>query len=68
MSKDWLIGLGAVLTVAGIIFTLQGLGDIGGSVMTGVTFWAVVGPIMAVIGLAMVTIGLRRRTASSSGR
>ena len=66
MSKDWLIGLGAVLTVAGIIFTLQGLGDIGGSVMTGVTFWAVVGPIMAVIGLAMVTIGLRRRTASSS--
>ena len=68
MSRDWLIGLGAVLTVAGIIFTLQGLGDISGSVMTGVTVWAVIGPILAVIGLAMAAIGLRRRAASSSGR
>ncbi len=68
MSREWLIGLGAVLTVAGIIFTLQGLGDIGGSVMTGVTVWAVIGPIVAVIGLAMAAIGLRRRAASSSGR
>jgi hypothetical protein len=68
MSRDWLIGLGAVLTVAGIIFTLQGLGDISGSVMTGVTVWAVIGPIIAVIGLAMAAIGLRRRAANSSGR
>jgi hypothetical protein len=36
--------------------------------MTGVTLWAVIGPIAAVIGLAMVVIGLRRRAASSSGR
>jgi hypothetical protein len=64
MSREWLIGLGALVTVAGVIFTLQGLGYIGGSVMTGVTAWAVVGPIAAVVGLAMVITGLRRRTAA----
>lgn len=68
MSKDWLIGLGALLTVAGIIFTLQGLGDIGGGPMTGVTLWAVIGPIAAVIGLAMAATGLRRRAVGSRGR
>jgi hypothetical protein len=68
MRKDWLIGLGALLTIAGIIFTLQGLGDIGGSAMTGVTLWAVIGPIVAVIGLAMAVTGFRRRAAAPSGR
>jgi hypothetical protein len=36
--------------------------------MTGVTLWAVIGPIVAVIGLAMAITGLRRRTVSSSRR
>lgn len=64
MNREWLIWLGVLLTVVGVIFTLQGLGYIGGSVMTGVTLWAVVGPIAAVIGLAMAITGLRRRTAA----
>jgi hypothetical protein len=64
MSREWLIGLGALVTIAGVIFTLQGLGYIGGSAMTGVTLWAVVGPIAVVIGLAMAITGLRRRTAA----
>jgi hypothetical protein len=68
LSREWLIGLGALLTVAGVIFALQGFGDIGGSPMTGVTVWAVIGPIAAVIGLVMAITGLRRRAASSSGR
>lgn len=68
MRRGWLTGLGALLTIAGIIFTLQGLGDIGGSVMTGVTLWAVLGPIIAVIGLTMAVTGLRQRAAGSSGR
>jgi formate-dependent nitrite reductase membrane component NrfD len=68
MSREWLIGLGALLTVAGIIFALQGFGDLGGSPMTGVTLWAVIGPIAAVIGLVMVIAGFRRPAASSSGR
>ncbi len=63
MRREWLAGLGALLTVAGVIFTLQGLGYIGGSAMTGVTLWAVIGPIAAVVGIAMAVTGLRRRTA-----
>jgi hypothetical protein len=68
MNREWQIGLGAVLMVAGVIFTLQGFGDIGGSPMTGVTLWAVIGPIVAVIGLATAITGLRRRAVSSSRR
>jgi hypothetical protein len=68
MSREWQIGLGAVLMVAGVIFTLQGFGDIGGSPMTGVTLWAVIGPIVAIIGLAAAITGLRRRAVSSSRR
>lgn len=64
MKRVLLVGVGLLITVAGIIFTLQGVGAIGGSAMTGVTFWAVAGPVIALAGLAMVTIGLRRRFAS----
>jgi hypothetical protein len=63
MRRGLLAGFGVLLTVAGVVWTLQGLGFIGGSVMTGVTLWAVVGPIAAVIGLAMAVTGLRRRAA-----
>lgn len=54
-----LIVLGAVIFIAGIIFMLQGLGDIGGSAMSGKTTWAVLGPIIAVVGLVVATIGVR---------
>jgi hypothetical protein len=58
------VGVGVLITVAGVVFTLQGLGDIGGSAMSGVTFWAVAGPVIALAGLAMAAIGLRHRLAS----
>ena len=58
------VGVGVGITVAGVIFTLQGLGAIGGSAMSGVTFWAVAGPVIALAGLVMTAISLRRRLAS----
>jgi hypothetical protein len=64
MKRVLLIGAGLLITVAGVVFTLQGVGTMGGSAMSGVTFWAVVGPVIALIGLAMVAVGLRRRFAS----
>ena len=64
MKKNLLVGLGVVLLVAGIIFTLQGSGAIGGSAMSGVTLWAVAGPVIAVAGVAMAAVGLRHRAAS----
>jgi hypothetical protein len=51
--------LGVVLVVIGCVFTLQGLGYLAGSAMTGVTLWAVVGPILAVIGLVLLARGAR---------
>lgn len=61
MKKALLIGAGLLVTVAGVIFTLQGVGILGGSAMSGVTFWAVAGPAIALIGLAVMAVGLRRR-------
>lgn len=58
-----LVGAGAVIALAGIIFTLQGLGALGGSVMSGVTFWAVAGPVIALAGVSVAAAGLRRRSA-----
>jgi hypothetical protein len=51
-----------------VVWTLQGLGLLGGSVMTGVTMWAVIGPVLALVGLAMVVAGFRgRRVAQGRG-
>jgi hypothetical protein len=64
MKKGLLIGLGALIALVGIVFMLQGLGAIGGSAMSGSTFWAVAGPVIALVGLAVAGIGLRRRSVS----
>jgi hypothetical protein len=40
--------LGLLAVVVGAVWTLQGLGYVGGSVMSGVTLWAIVGPILVV--------------------
>jgi hypothetical protein len=57
--------LGAVLVVAGVVFTLQGVGTLGGSAMSGKTMWAVIGPIIAVVGLALAAAGVRGRRSTS---
>jgi hypothetical protein len=59
-----LAGVGALITLAGVIIALQGVGVIGGSAMSGTTFWAAAGPVIAVIGLAMAVVSLRRRRVS----
>ena len=64
MKKGLLIGVGALIALVGIVFMLQGLGAIGGSAMSGSTLWAVVGPVIALMGLAVAGIGLRRRSVS----
>lgn len=43
-----------MLVLTGLIWTLQGLGVLPGSVMTGVTLWAIIGPVVAIIGLACI--------------
>jgi hypothetical protein len=50
MRKPLWVAVGGVLAVLGLLFTLQGSGVVGGSVMSGSTFWAVAGPIIIVVG------------------
>jgi len=54
--------VGVLLVLAGVVWTLQGLDVMGGSAMSGNSFWAVVGPIVAIAGLALALAGLRRKT------
>ena len=66
MKRTLLVVVGVLVTGAGIVFTLQGLDLLGGSVMSGVTFWAVAGPLIALAGIGLAAAGLlyRRRPAS----
>jgi hypothetical protein len=60
MTRSTLIAVGAILILFGIVWFLQGIDVLGGSGMSGKTLWAVVGPIVALAGAALLTVGLRR--------
>ncbi|MDT5043004.1 MAG: hypothetical protein QOE51_3989 [Actinoplanes sp.] len=59
-SWPWLTG-GLLAVVLGGVWTLQGLNLLGGSVMSGVTLWAIIGPVVAIAGLILIVIGVRKR-------
>ena len=59
MKQVLLVAIGVPAAVAGIIWTLQGLGYVGGSFMSGVTIWAVIGPVVALAGLVLLVIAGR---------
>jgi hypothetical protein len=62
MHKGPLI-LGIILILLGGVWLLQGVGILGGSVMTGQTFWATVGGILLLVGLVVCAYALRPSTA-----
>lgn len=57
MKRAVFIVVGVVLILAGVVWTLQGLGDIGGSAMSGKSQWAVIGPIVTLVGLGVAAAG-----------
>lgn len=59
MKKALALVLGGLMLVTGVVWTFQGLGYVPGSVMTGVAFWAIAGPLVAGFGLALMIVGLR---------
>ncbi|MFI7544232.1 hypothetical protein [Actinoplanes sp. NPDC049599] len=63
--KGWLwLTLGLLGVVLGVLWTAQGLDLLGGSVMSGVTIWAIIGPVVAVAGLVLIVLGVRIRARS----
>src|SRR5690349_9906572 len=66
--RGWLsVVVGLLLVLLGAVWTLQGLNVLGGSAMSGHSMWAVIGPIVAVIGLLLLGFGVRNVRRPSSG-
>jgi len=60
MGRVIVIVLGVVVALFGLLFALQGFGVVGGSTMSNTTTWSVLGPIIALIGIAIAGAGARR--------
>jgi hypothetical protein len=68
MINRVLVAVGVVAIVAGVTFALQGFGVLGGSVMSGSSLWAALGPLIALAGLLAVVAGARRLRSSGGTR
>jgi hypothetical protein len=61
MKNGLLIAVGIVIVIVGVVFALQGFGAISGSAMSNNHTYEVVGPVVALVGLVLAGLGLRRR-------
>jgi len=59
VTRPLLLGVGALLIIVGLVWFLQGIDVLGGSGMSGKTLWAVVGPIVAIVGAGILVGALR---------
>ena len=64
MNRTSLLAIGAVLVLFGVVFFLQGIDVLGGSGMSGKTLWAILGPLIALAGVALLVAARRRPPAS----
>ena len=66
MKGSLIAPLGLVMVLLGSVWFAQGVGWLGGSSMSGETLWAVVGPIVAAVGVILALVGMtapaRRRS------
>jgi PDZ domain-containing secreted protein len=58
------LAVGGLMLVIGVVWTLQGLDYLGGSSMSGDSTFAVVGPVVAVLGVVIGVVAARRRPPS----
>jgi hypothetical protein len=61
MKNRLLVAAGVVIVIVGAVFALQGFGVIEGSAMSNNHTFEVVGPLVALAGLALAALGLRHR-------
>ena len=62
--KALAMGIGALMILIGAVWTLQGLGFLKDSPMTGEAMWAVIGPVLAGLGVALVWVAFRGRRSA----
>ena len=57
-----MVVLGVLVAAAGLLFSLQGFGVVvSDSPMTNTTEWSILGPVIALIGIAIAFVALRGR-------
>jgi uncharacterized Tic20 family protein len=56
-----LVVVGVILLIVGAVFAGQGSNLIPGSVMTGDRMWLYIGLVVAIVGIVLIVLGLRRR-------
>ncbi|GAA3753171.1 hypothetical protein GCM10022240_02710 [Microbacterium kribbense] len=62
MKRTWLWWLpGVILVAVGLVWTLQGLNVLRGSVMSGSSLWGTIGPIVLLIGAVLIGVAFSRR-------
>ena len=54
------VAVGAIISLVGLVWLLQGIGVLPGSLMSGSQFWAVAGAFAVVVGLLVIGVGLVR--------
>ncbi|MGB3353358.1 MAG: hypothetical protein WBB00_11340 [Mycobacterium sp.] len=59
--RTTIVIVGVVVALFGLLFSLQGLGAVGGSPMSNTTTWSVLGPIIAIVGVVIALVGWRSR-------
>ena len=64
MGRVVMLVIGALLLLAGVVWTLQGLDVLGGSGMSGHVVWAVIGPVVAIVGVVLLLRTLRASPVS----
>ncbi len=60
MRLLWTV-VGAVITVAGIVFFVQGIGILAGSFMTGQLPWTIFGALLILVGIGLILYINNRR-------
>lgn len=62
MRNPMIVVLGVVVALFGILFALQGFGYVpGDSPMNNTTTWSILGPLIALSGIAIAVFGLSGR-------
>jgi len=54
-----LLVLGGLMILVGAVWSLQGIGVLPGSLMTGQAFWAIMGAVLLALGVLLLLAGIR---------
>ena len=57
-----MVGLALILILVGVVWIAQGIGLVGGSAMSGSSFWAIVGIVLVAAAAGILVLERRRST------